>query len=479
MSKEYGIFINGRWVEGRGGILKDMNPWTGDLYATVTQASAEDTILALESAQKAQKEWGNLPAHERSKILAKASSILLERITDFADVLMEESGSTFGKSMFESGTAAEILNSAAKDTQTISGETFPSLTDKLCFTIRQPKGVIAAISPWNFPLLLSMNKVAHALAAGNAIVLKPASETPVIGLKIAELLHEAGVPAGLLNVIVGPGSTLGDELVSNPITRLVTLTGSTATGRVVAAKAGQYLKPVVLELGGKDPVIVLADADLDFAVDAVAFGAFFHQGQICMSVERVIVENSIAGEFAERLAAKAQQLKIGDPKDPQTVIGPMINNDQLQLVDDHVSDAVAQGAWVLSGGKARGRCYEATVLSGVTRDMRIFKEETFGPVAPVIAVENVEEAIDVANDSIYGLSSGVITNDLQKAFYIAERLESGMVHINDASVYDEPYAPFGGVKNSGIGREGGRESMEALTELKWVTIQKGKRHFPF
>ncbi|MHB8919197.1 MAG: aldehyde dehydrogenase family protein [Desulfocucumaceae bacterium] len=479
MSQMYGNFIDGQWFEGSSGILDDYNPATGEVYARIMQASREDTVIALESAKKAQGEWASLPAHERSRVLARAAAVLQENMMDYVNVLIEESGSTFGKAMFESGFVIELLQSAAKDTQAVTGETFPSLTDKICFTIRQPKGVIAAISPWNFPFLLSMNKVAHALAAGNAVVLKPSSETPVIGLKIGDLFSQAGLPPGLLNVVVGPGSTVGEELIVSPVTRLITLTGSTDTGRIVAARAGQHLKPVVLELGGKDPVIVLADADLEYAVNAVAFGAFLHQGQICMSVERVIVEQSIAEEFAERLAAKARQLQVGDPKDHHTVIGPAINAGQLVLIDEHVRDAEAMGATILCGGQIRGRCYEPTVLTGVTREMRIFKEETFGPTAPIIAAANVEEAIDIANDSEYGLSSGVITNDLQKAVYIADRLESGMVHINDASVYDEPYAPFGGVKNSGIGREGGRASMEALTELKWITIQKGQRHFPF
>lgn len=479
MNKMYPLFIGGQWVQGQGGNLEDFNPANGELYAIVTQASVEDTILALETAQKAQKEWGNQPAHNRSSVLSKAAAILREDMMDYVNVLIEESGSTFGKAMHETANVIEILNSAAKDTQLLVGETFPSNSNKLCFTVRQPKGVVAAITPWNAPFLLSMNKVAHALVAGNAVVLKPSSETPVIGLKIAELFNKAGLPAGLLNVVVGPGSTVGNELVANPITRFVSLTGSTATGQNVGALAGKHLKPVLLELGGKDPVIVLADADLDYAVNAVAFGAFLHQGQICMSVERVIVEKSICEKFAQRLAQKAQQLQIGDLKDPKTVIGPAINLKQLKIVDDQVREAAEQGATILCGGKKQGRCYEPTVLSGVTRNMRIFTEETFGPVAPIIEVNDFEEAIEVANDSKFGLSSGVITNDLQKAFYIAERLESGNVHINDVSLYDEPYAPFGGVKDSGIGREGGRASMEANTELKWITIQKGRRQYPF
>jgi acyl-CoA reductase-like NAD-dependent aldehyde dehydrogenase len=480
MVKEYKLFINGEWVEAEGGkTFDDINPATGEVYAKVAMASRADAQKAIHAAYQAWRDWALKPAHERAAILYKASQILEQSMQEYASVLQEESGSVFIKSMFETGYTIGLIRSTAEDCKLVLGETFPSETDKFCMTIRQPRGVIAAISPWNFPLLLSINKVGHSLAAGNTVVLKPSSETPVIGLKIAELFEKAGLPAGVLNVVTGPGPIVGDELVVNPKVKLVTLTGETVTGRKVAEKAGANLKPVVLELGGKDPVIVLKDADLDYAVDAVCFGAFMHQGEICMSVERVIVEKQIADEFSKRLATKAKTLRIGDPKDPKTIIGPLINQKQLQTVDTQVRDAVERGAKLMCGGKYKGLFYEPTVLTGVTREMRIFREETFGPTAPITAVKDVDEAIEVANDTEYGLSSGVITNDLQKALYIAERLESGMVHINDASVYDEPYAPFGGVKASGIGREGGKVSMDTLTELKWITIQKGKRHFPF
>lgn len=372
------------------------------------------------------------------------------------------------------------MRAAAEDHKFATGETFPSeQPDKLCLTLRQPVGVVAGISPWNFPLLLSMKKVAHALIMGNTMVLKPAEETPVIGLKIAELFAAVGLPPGVLNVVTGRGEIVGDALVSHPLTRVIAFTGSSATGRVIASKAGGLLKRVVLELGGKDPVLVLRDADIDYAVNAITFAAFMHQGRICMSAERIIVEEAIADEFTQKLTAKARTLPMGDPQAHTNIIGPMIHKDQLDIVDAHVKDAIARGAQLGCGGQRHDPYYPATVLTGVTADMRIFREETFGPVAPITVVPDVDAAIAAANDCIYGLSSGVLTNDLQKAIYVAERLESGMVHLNDACVHDECDAPFGGVKESGFGREGDRASVEAMTEVKWITIQKGQRHFPF
>jgi len=324
-----------------------------------------------------------------------------------------------------------------------------------------------------------MYKVAYSLATGNTVVLKPSSDTPVIGLKIAELFEQVGIPPGVLSVLTGPGSVLGDALIDDDRCSFVTLTGETVTGRRVAQKAAAKLKEYTLELGGKDPLIILADADMDYAVSAAAFGAFMHQGEICMSVERIIVEEPIVEEFARRLTEKAASLPLGDPSLPTTVIGPLISDDQVQKVHTQVKEAIARGAKLLTGGTYERRLYRPTVLTNVTRDMQVFREETFGPIAPIISVKDEKEALEVANDTIYGLSSGVITKDLQKAIFLAEGLEAGMVHVNDASVDAEACCPFGGCKASGQGREGGRYSMEELSELKWVTIHKGKRPFPF
>ncbi len=474
------MFIGGEWVDSVSGeTFSDINPANGEVYATVPKGNARDADRAMSAAHKARKGWANTPPGQRAKLLYEAAGALESRIQEFAEVLISEGGAMFGKAMFETTYTVDLLRTAGEDCRRILGETFPSDHDKLSMTIYRPRGTVVAISPWNFPLLLSVNKVAYALAAGNTIVLKPSSETPVIGLKIAELFAASGLPAGVLNVVTGPGGVLGEALVEDARASLVTFTGETVTGRRIAQLAGSKLKKYTLEMGGKDPLIILADADMDYAVDAAAFGAFMHQGQICMSVERLIVEAPIADEFAQKLAAKAEKLTVGDPHLPTTVIGPLINDQQVQTVHDQVQDAVAKGATLLTGGSYEGRFYKPTVLTDVTTDMKIFREETFGPTAPILKVKNENEALEVANDSTYGLSSGVITNDLQKALFLAENLESGMVHINDASVHDEPYCPFGGCKESGLGREGGRHSMEEMSEIKWVTIQRGKRHFPF
>jgi acyl-CoA reductase-like NAD-dependent aldehyde dehydrogenase len=321
--------------------------------------------------------------------------------------------------------------------------------------------------------------VAYGLATGNTVVFKPSSETPVIGLKIGELFERAELLPGALNVVTGPGSVLGNALIDDDRCSYVTITGETTTGRYVAQRAAAGLKEYTLELGGKNPLIILADADIDYAVNAASFGAFMHQGQICMSVGRVIVEKPIVKEFAKKLAEKAASLPAGDPTVPTTVIGPLINDAQVQKVDGYVKDAVAAGAKLLAGGKYEGRVYQATVLSNVARGMRAWEEEIFGPVAPILAVGDYEEALEAANDTTYGLSAGVITPDLEKAIYLAEGLEAGMVHVNDACVDAEASVPFGGSKWSGQGREGGQYSIDGLTETKWVTIHKQKRSYPF
>jgi aldehyde dehydrogenase (NAD+) len=474
------MLIGGEWVQASSGeTFPDLNPATGEVYARVPKGNEKDADRALQAAFEARETWAKTPAGQRAAVLYKASELLSGRIEEFAQVLINEGGAIFKKAMFETMYTVDLLRTAAEDCRRLLGETFPSDANKLSMTIYRPLGTVVAISPWNFPLLLSVNKVAYGLAAGNTIVLKPASETPVIGLKIGDLLTEAGLPPGVVNVLTGPGGVLGDYLVQDDRTSLITLTGETKTGKHVAQKAASKLKKYTLELGGKDPLIVCDDADLKLAVDATAFGAFMHQGQICMSVERVIVQESIADEFAKKLAAKAETLTIGDPGNPETIIGPMINDLQVQVVHSQVTEAQEKGAKILTEGTYEGRVYKPTVLTGVTRDMKIFREETFGPTAPIITFKTDEEALDIANDCEYGLSSGVLTNDLQRAIYFAENLESGMVHVNDSSVYDEPYCPFGGCKQSGVGREGGRHSMEEMSEIKWVTIQKGQRQYPF
>jgi aldehyde dehydrogenase (NAD+) len=324
-----------------------------------------------------------------------------------------------------------------------------------------------------------MKKIAFALAAGNTFVLKPSEETPVSGVLIADIFAEAGLPPGVLNVIPGPAAAIGQQLLADPRIKMVTFTGSTRTGRHLAVEAAKHLKRFTLEMGGKSPLIVLADADLDYAVDAAAFGIFLHQGQVCMANSKIIVEAPVFEAFCEAFTAKAKTIPHGDPRDPSTVIGPLIRPSQGAFIDGHIEDAKAKGAILLTGGRGEGQYYQATVLRDVTEDMRIYHEESFGPVVSIIRAADSEEALRIANDTSYGLSAALITNDLQKAMDLSMRLESGMVHVNDCTISDEPHVPFGGVKNSGFGREGGKYSMEEMTEVKWVTIQLGKRAFPF
>jgi acyl-CoA reductase-like NAD-dependent aldehyde dehydrogenase len=478
--KTYRMFVGGEWIDSvSGATFDDLNPYTGGVYARVQKGDEKDADRAMAAAYAARKRWSAMPSLERSTVILKAADILEESRMEFAEVLTGEGGSTFGKCMFEISQTVDLLLTAGADAKRILGETFHTDPTKLSMTLRRPKGTVVAISPWNFPLILSMYKVAYGLATGNTVVFKPSSETPVIGLKIGELFERAGLLPGALNVVTGPGSVLGDALISDDRCSYVTITGETTTGRHVAQTAAAGLKEYTLELGGKNPLIILADADIDYAVNAAAFGAFMHQGQICMSVGRIIVEKPIVEEFAGRLAEKAASLPAGDPTVPETVIGPLINDDQLGKVDGYVKDAVAAGAKLLAGGTYEGRVYKATVLSNVARDMRAWQEEIFGPVAPILTVADEKEALEVGNDTTYGLSAGVITPDLEKAIYLAEGLEAGMVHVNDASVDAEASVPFGGSKWSGQGREGGRYSLDALTEMKWVTIQKAKRSYPF
>lgn len=475
------LFIDGVWRPGsEQQASEDLNPLTGEVYAFVAQASAQDVKDAIEAAYRAREGWRNKLASEKEAILIKAADVVAARTDELRDVIIEESGSVFGKAMFEISYCVDLLRVAAGLVRQVTGETLPmTMPGQLGMTVRQPLGVIAGIAPFNAPFLLAMKKVAFALAAGNTFVLKPSEYTSVIGLKIASIFEEAGLPAGVLNVIPGPSEMVGEILMSDPRVKMVTFTGSTRVGRLLAAQAGKNLKRLTLEMGGKNPFIILNDADLDYAVDAAAFGIYFHQGQVCMASSRIIVEAGLFDSFCTKFAAKAKSLKTGDPHDPSTIVGPLIRESQCAVINEHVRDAVAKGAKLLCGGKHEGALYAPTVLAEVTPEMKVYGEESFGPITSVIRAADSEDALRIANDTSYGLSSAVMTNDLQKAFDLALRLEAGMVHINNCTVADEPHVPFGGVKNSGVGREGGRASMDEMTELKWITTQLGKRGFPF
>jgi vanillin dehydrogenase len=474
-------YIDGKAIEVSSSAMADvLNPANQKPFARIFMGQEQHMRAAIDAAHAAKAAWGNSPAALREKILHRAADELEAATNDIVDLLIGEGGSTFGKAHFEIPFAANMLRSIAGEARRVQGDVFPSdVSGLLSLAIRRPLGVVAGISPFNFPVVLALKKVAFALATGNTFVLKPSEETSLVGLKLAEIFEKAGLPSGVLNVVPGDGPTLARVLFDDPRVKLISFTGSTAVGRHIAVECAKKGKRVILEMGGKSPLIVLKDADVDYAVDTACFGIFTHQGQICMAGSRIIVEAPIYETFLRRFAAKAKTLQVGDPRDPHTVIGPLIRSSQCQMIDRKIKEAVAAGARVLTGGTYEANFYQPTVVADVTPNMAAFRDELFGPVAAVTRADNADHALALANNSSYGLSSAILTNDLQLAMRFALELEAGMVHLNGPTVHDEPTVPFGGVKDSGSGREGGRWSVEEMTEVKWVTIQMGRRHYPF
>jgi vanillin dehydrogenase len=472
------LLIGGEWVEAADGrTWESSGPVEGIGSASVAAAGRDDVRRAVEAAAAAFPEWAAGPPVGRRSLLNAAAGLLEERAEEIAGLVTAETGGTFGWGMFNVQLAAGMLREAAAQAYGAVGEVIPSdLPGVLAMGIRQPAGVVGALAPWNAPVILGVRAVAMPLAYGNTVVLKASEECPRVHAAIARVLVDAGFPAGVVNLIVNEPSDapeVVDELIAHPAVRRINFTGSTRVGRIIAEKAGRHLKRVLLELGGKAPMVVLDDADLDEAAAAANFGAFFHQGQICMSTERIVVDG------CERLTDRASSLVVGDPREPSTQIGPMINSSAVQRVSELVDDARSQGASVLCGGSADGLRYAPTVLSGVTPAMRLYGEESFGPVVTVVPVSGIDEAVRVANDTEYGLSGAVFGRDVPRAFDVARRLETGICHVNGATVHDEPQMPFGGVKASGFGRFGGRAALEEFTELRWITVGGPEgRHYP-
>ena len=474
-------FIGGKPLDVPPSALIDViNPANQKPFAKIFMAQDEHMRAAIDAADKAKTTWAATVPAARERILFQAADELEKATPELVELLISEGGSTFGKAHFEVPFAANMVRSIAGEARRVQGHVFPSdVPGLLSMAIRRPLGVVAGISPFNFPVVLSLKKVAFAMAAGNTIVLKPSEETSLIGLKLAEIFERAGVPAGVFNVVPGDGPRMAQVLYDDPRVKLMTFTGSTKVGRIIATECAKRGKRVVLEMGGKSPLIVLKDADVDYAVDTACFGLFIHQGQICMAGSRIIVEAPIYEEFLKKFAAKAQTLQVGDPRDPYTVIGPLIRSSQCPMIDKKVKDAVAGGARLLCGGRYEGNYYYPTVVADVKPEMAAFRDELFGPVAAVSKADDADHALTLANTSTYGLASAVLTNNMQLALRFALELEAGMVHLNGPTVHDEATVPFGGVKDSGMGREGGRWSIEEMTEIKWVTIQLGKRQYPF
>jgi vanillin dehydrogenase len=477
------LLIGGEWRDSSSGATHEKrNPYNGESAGSVAAATREDARAAAEAAQQAFGAWSATPVAERRRLLDRAAELLMERQAEIAAIVTEETGGTFGWGMFNVQLAAGMLQAAGAFADNVHDvEIASQIPGKKAKAVRQPVGVVVGIAPWNAPVILGTRAVAAPLAHGNTVVLKASEESPRTHGAIVQALVDAGLPDGAINLITNApedAPDVVDELIAHPAVRRINFTGSTRVGRLVAENAARHLKRVLLELGGKAPMVVLADADLDRAVAAASFGAFMHQGQICMSTERIVVDSSIADEFTGRLADRARSLSVGDPTNPETQIGPLVNEAALERVSELVQDAVSHGAELLAGGNAEGPAYMPTVLKGVTPKMRIYGEESFGPVASVVAVDGVEEAVRVANDTEYGLSAAVFSKDVDAAMNVARRLETGMCHINDTTVHDEPQMPFGGVKESGWGRFGGNAALEEFTELRWITVQEEAREYP-
>jgi acyl-CoA reductase-like NAD-dependent aldehyde dehydrogenase len=477
------LLIGGDWTDARsGGEFEQTFPYTGERVGMAAAAGREDARAAVDAAQAAFVEWsGSAPALRRA-ILIKAAELLTQRTEHIAGLVTQETGGIFGWGCFNVELAGGMLQHAAAQAYGRVGEVIPSdVPGKLAMGVRQPAGVVVAFAPWNAPVILATRAVAMPLAFGNTVVLKASEICPRTHAAVAGVLHDAGLPPGVINLITNAPSDAADvvdELIAHPATRRINFTGSTKVGRIIAEKAGRHLKRTLLELGGKAPMVVLRDADLDRAAAAASFGAFFHQGQICMSTERIVVDRAVSEPLAEKLAQRAGALPVGDPRESSTAIGPLVNAAAVQRVQSLVQDALAKGAQALSGGEARGPCFAPTVLSGVTAEMRVYSEESFGPLVAVIAVDGPDEAVQVANDTEYGLAAAVFSEDVPAALDLAKQIQSGICHVNDTTVHDEPQMPFGGVKGSGWGRFGGRAALEEFTELRWITVQQSAREYP-
>ncbi|WP_106476377.1 aldehyde dehydrogenase [Phytohalomonas tamaricis] len=478
------LLIAGQACPAAGGkTFTRNNPLSGEAVTQAAAATVADAERAAEAAQAAFPAWSALGPGERRARLLKAADTMEAHQAEFTTLMVDETGATPGWAGFNVTIAASMLREAAALTTQIGGEVIPSdVPDSLAMGVRVPCGVVLGIAPWNAPVILGTRAIATALACGNTVVLKASEQCPATHHLIGRVLNEAGLGDGVVNIITNAPEQAGEvvgALIDHPAVRRINFTGSTQVGRIIAERAAHQLKPVLLELGGKAPFVVLEDADLDAAVDAAAFGAFFNQGQICMSTERLVVVDAVADIFAEKLAQKAKSLRAGDPRDESVALGTLVNRESVTKLNALIDDAVGKGARLASGGPADSVVMQPTLIDGVTKEMRLYSEESFGPVVAMVRVKDEEEAINVANDSEYGLSAAVFSRDLARAMNVAKRIESGICHINAPTVHDEPQMPFGGVKSSGYGRFGGKAGIAEFTELRWMTVQTGPRHYPF
>lgn len=472
--------IGTEWRAGTAGKTREStDPWSGDVLVKIPQAGEDDLNQAYEAAQQAQRDWAAQPPMERATVMREAAEVMGQRKDEITDWLIHETGGTIAKAELEWSLVRSVMWEAASMPHHVEGRIMPSdIPGKESRVYREPVGVVAVISPWNFPMQLSNRSVAPALAVGNAVVLKPAGDTPVTGgLLLARIFEEAGLPPGLLSVVVGSGSDIGDAIVAHDVPRVVSFTGSSPVGKGIAEKAA--LKHLALELGGNGPLVVLDDADLDLAASAAVFGSFFHQGQICMIANRIIVDTAVHDDFLQLFLDKVKALQVGDPSKPETHLGPVINSSQLEGIQDKVRRAQESGAQVLTGGEPFGPAGLALpphVLAG-GNDVATAQEEVFGPVITVIRASGEDDALRIANDTEYGLSSAVFSRDVDRAVRFARRVDAGMTHVNDSPVNDDTNTAFGGEKASGIGRFGGQWAIDEFTTDHWVSVQHQPRQY--
>mgnify|MGYP002655979535 CR=1 FL=1 len=476
-------FIEGNWRSGssiKKGVIR--NPFNQELLAEATLANEKDVNDAYETAEEAQKSWSKVSSTEKVAILKKAATYLEEHKEEILSILVREAGSSFIKANIEFEATLNILKESFNyPSQMEEKIELPSqIEHKKNVVYRDPVGVVGVISSFNFPLHLSMRSIVPAIAMGNTVVHKPDLQTAISGgVIIAKMFEEAGLPAGVFNLIVTDINEIGDSFIEHPIPKIISFTGSTGVGKHIGSIAGRNLKKVALELGGNNPFIVLEDAHIEEAINAAVYGKFLHQGQICMIINRMLVHRSLYKEFVERFVEKVSTLPFGNPEDPSVIIGPLINENQVQKVRDLVQIAKQEGATTVLEGHIEGNVVTPFVFADVTNDMKIAQSEIFGPIATIIPFDDEEEVITFANDTEYGLSAGIFTTDIEKGLKVARQVKSGMAHVNDQSVNDESVAPFGGIKSSGLGRYGGRWALEEFTNTKWVSIQNKPRNYPF
>ncbi len=479
------MLIDGQAVAAQSGaVFERRNPLDGSVATRAPAAGTADAVAAVDAAAKAFPTWSQTGPGERRGLLLNAADALQARAADFVAAIAAETGATALWAGFNVNLAANMLREAASLTTQITGQVIPSdVPGSLAMGLRQPAGVVLGIAPWNAPVILGVRAIATPLACGNTVVLKGSENCPLTHQLIALSLQDAGFPAGVVNYITNApddAGTVVDAMVSHPAVRRVNFTGSTRVGRIIAMACARHLKPAVLELGGKAPLVLLDDADLEAAVDAAAFGSFMNSGQICMSTERIVVDQRIADDFVALFAKKASALPLGDPRQPAPVVlGSVIGMGTVEHCNALIDDALAKGARLVCGGRAGTTLMPATILDHVTPQMRVYREETFGPLKCVVRVDGVEAAVACANDNEYGLAAAVFGRDVARALNVARRIESGICHVNGPTVHDEAQMPFGGVKGSGLGRFGGLAGVAEFTELRWVTVQTTPRHYPF